>query len=80
MVYFVFSFWPKFTASQKVKKRELPDKQKWRRYKIRVFAYTGKYGKGAHVKREYPRNDRIQLHSETNIVNISSLLCHILDA
>jgi hypothetical protein len=34
-------YWPGDKVSQRIKRQELPDIQKWKLYDIKVFAYTG---------------------------------------
>lgn len=36
----LYCYWPRTSASKKVKNCEMPDKETWKKYKIRVFAYV----------------------------------------
>lgn len=36
-----YCYWPTAGASAKVKKQQLPDKEKWATYEIRIFSYAG---------------------------------------
>lgn len=40
-----YCYWPTVGASAKVKKQQLPDKEKWATYEIRIFSYAGTYDK-----------------------------------
>ncbi|CAB3977710.1 Hypothetical predicted protein [Paramuricea clavata] len=40
----LYCYWPSKNAKNKVIQDDLPDKEKWRRYKVRVFMYTSDYG------------------------------------
>jgi hypothetical protein len=37
------SYWPRANAAKKFKRSEMPDKETWKAYKIRVLAYAGKF-------------------------------------
>jgi hypothetical protein len=37
----MYSYWPQLNAKGKAKKAEIPDKELWKKYKIRVLSYTG---------------------------------------
>lgn len=39
----MYSYWPRTNAAGKVKRGEMPDKESWKRYKIRVFSYAGNF-------------------------------------
>jgi hypothetical protein len=36
-------YWPRTNIQRKVKKLEMPDKENWQRYKVRIFGYAGKF-------------------------------------
>lgn len=37
-----YCYWPpRAGASAKVKREEMPDKEKWKTYEIRIFSYAG---------------------------------------
>ncbi|XP_028392624.1 uncharacterized protein LOC114517166 [Dendronephthya gigantea] len=36
----LYCYWPRTNVSLRVKKLELPDKNSWKKYKIRIFSYT----------------------------------------
>jgi len=37
-----FCFWPPNNATAKIKKEEIPDKDSWSKYEVKIFATTGK--------------------------------------
>ena len=40
----MYAYWPDCHSSMirhKVKKREIPDKENWKRYEVKIFSYTG---------------------------------------
>ena len=39
----LYCYWPRANAARKLKKMEMPDKQTWKTYKIRMLTYTGKF-------------------------------------
>lgn len=39
----LFCYWPRSNVQAKVKNLAIPDKQKWKKYDIRVFSYTGNF-------------------------------------
>lgn len=39
----MFCYWPKYNISQKARKGEIPDKEQWKKYAVRIFSYTGTY-------------------------------------
>ena len=36
----LYCYWPRSNVQSKAKKMETPDKQNWKKYPIRVFAYA----------------------------------------
>ncbi|VDI63125.1 Hypothetical predicted protein [Mytilus galloprovincialis] len=41
----MFCYWPRKNSTQCAKKGQIPDKEFWRRYRIRIFSYTDDYEK-----------------------------------
>ncbi|CAB3990739.1 Hypothetical predicted protein [Paramuricea clavata] len=39
----MYSYWPQLNAKGKAKKTEIPDKELWKKYKIRVLSYTDNF-------------------------------------
>ncbi|CAM4427839.1 unnamed protein product [Leuciscus chuanchicus] len=40
----VFCYWPRKNVSVRVKKKEIPDKGSWQRYKVSILGYAENYG------------------------------------
>ncbi len=36
-------YWPNEKQALSAKRKEMPDKQHWQKYKIRILSYTGRY-------------------------------------
>ena len=37
----LYCYWPRTNVASRIKKLELPDKESWKKYKVRIFSYTG---------------------------------------
>ncbi|XP_014670052.1 PREDICTED: uncharacterized protein LOC106811046 [Priapulus caudatus] len=63
----LYSYWPTSGASQKARKGELPDKQRWQKFEVRMFSYTASHEKALRNAKQAENTSKMQSEEEQSI-------------
>ncbi|XP_071145723.1 uncharacterized protein [Mytilus edulis] len=60
----MFCYWPRKNSPQCAKKGQIPDKEFWRRYRIRIFSYTDDYEKALKKRQRAIESSNVDTNDE----------------
>ncbi|XP_028417120.1 uncharacterized protein LOC114541386 isoform X1 [Dendronephthya gigantea] len=61
----LYCYWPRNNASHKLRKLEIPDKETWIAYKVRVFSYTDSVAKAQKILKRAEETSNVESDSDS---------------